>query len=149
MCTPSPWIDTSINFGILLATCAIAYVAQKYSKQQLAIQMATALLQAVTDIEQKLPENLRGGRPVTESIVDELMTKSEARHWCMLLLNHFETFCSAVQSGAVDTKLARRICGDALVQTYKRFQPFILRERQSETIPKSWSELITVVKKWE
>lgn len=145
---PSPWLSIAIDLSTLAATAAIALIAHRFSKQQLALQMIGTFMDCARAFETAAPFPIRGGQPLTQQEFAEIDSNVELRRHCNALLNQCEVLCSCVEEATIDVKLTRRIAGPALTATYQVLAPYIGHLRVKHNIDGAWEHFGRTATAW-
>lgn len=148
MSAPSPWIGLFIDAATLLATASIALVAHRFSKQQLALQMISAFMDAARSFETALTFQMSGIQELSENHMAQIEADGSAKRLCNTLLNQCEILCSCVVTGTIDASLTKRIAGPAIAKTYVILRPYITHLRTTLDAHGAWTNFETAAKTW-
>lgn len=127
---------------------AIALVAHRFSKQQLALQMIATFMESARNFETAMPFPIRGGKPLTQKEFEIIDADLEMKRHCNTLLNQCEVLCGCVVAGTIDLQLTRRIAGTAVTQTYLSLEPYVIHLRIKLSSEGAWQHFERTAKMW-
>ncbi len=145
-------LELIINGLNMIATASIAYIAYRFSKKSSTQQALNTLKESIKEIDYNLTQKFLPDESVRIERISEEDNRDKSRtSWGIIyLLNEYEAIASGVNHRLLDEAIVKTARKDALIQTYKRFKPFMEGRRQKyPQNPPAWIELERLAGRWD